>query len=80
MIQNAIKIRDFNEAKSLVDELQQILGKTGNASLSYYLSKDLIEVLAQGLGIPISAIVPPVKRQDIDEVDDEIQEEVEEEE
>lgn len=80
MIQNGIKIRDFDGAKKLVDELQQILGKTSNASLSYYLSKDLIEIMAQGLGVPISSIVPTVRRPDTAEIEDEIQEEVEEEE
>lgn len=78
MIQSCIKIRDFDQAKKLVDELQHILGRGGNASLSYYLSKDLIEVLAQGLGVPISTIVPPIRKQESEEIEDEIQEEVEE--
>lgn len=78
MIQNSIKIRDFDEAKRLVDELQKILGKTSNASLTYYLSKEVIEVLAQGLGVPLSTIIPPVRKSNSEETEDEIQEEVEE--
>lgn len=80
MIQHSIKAGDFNEAKKLVFELQQILNKSGNASLSYYLNKEIIEVLAQGLGVPVATLLPQnTNKTDIDESEEnEIQEEVEE--
>lgn len=73
MIQNAIKIGDINEARKYVNELQQILNKQGNSSLSYYLSKEIID----GLGISVSTSQNANKNNDDDEFDGEIEEEVE---
>lgn len=57
MIQHFVKNGNFIEAKNLCLELRQILSKTDN-TLTYYVSKDVIETLAQGLGIPVSHFVP----------------------
>lgn len=57
MIQHFVKIGNFPEAKQLCLELRQILSKTDN-TLTYYLSKDIIEALAQGLGVPASHFLP----------------------
>lgn len=57
MIQHFVKIGNFSEAKQLCLELRQILSKTDN-TLTYYLSKDVIETLAQGLGVPVSHFLP----------------------
>lgn len=57
MIQHFVKVGNFSEAKQLCLELRQILSKTDN-TLSYYLSKDVIEALAQGLGVPVSHFLP----------------------
>ncbi|KAJ8978265.1 hypothetical protein NQ317_012623 [Molorchus minor] len=42
--------------------LRRFLNATGNTPITYYLNKDLIEALAQGLGVPVSSIVPVTSR------------------
>lgn len=81
MIQQYIKIEQYLEAKQLVGELRQVLS-SGNVPITYYLNKELIEDLAQGLGIAPSSLVPTTKanlnvKDDIPP-DGEIEEEVEE--
>lgn len=57
MIQHFVKIGNFSEAKHFCLELRQILSKTDN-TLTYYLSKEVVEALAQGLGVPVSHFLP----------------------
>lgn len=58
MIQHCVKSGNFSEAKQLCTDLKHLLNKTNNTPITYYLSKEIIETLAQGLGVPISSIIP----------------------
>ncbi|RZC33588.1 hypothetical protein BDFB_000428 [Asbolus verrucosus] len=58
MIQEYIKTDNYAEAKQLFTELKQILQSSGNTPITYYLSKEIIEALARGLGVPLTALVP----------------------
>ncbi|KAJ8931389.1 hypothetical protein NQ314_015707 [Rhamnusium bicolor] len=58
MIQHCVKSGNFSDAKQLCGELRQFLNATSSTPITYYLNKDLIEALAQGLGVSVSVIVP----------------------
>lgn len=77
MISNCIRVKDFKEAKELVNDLKQHLSSHGNIHISYYLSKDVIEALAQGLGVSVATIVPPTHRRSIQEEGDTVEEQLE---
>lgn len=57
MIQHFVRVGNFSEAKQACLELRQILSKTDN-TLTYYLSKEIIETMAQGLGVPVTHFLP----------------------
>lgn len=59
MIQNCVKMGNYTEAKQLVMELKQFLSSEGlKIPLTYYVNKEVIETLAKGLDVPLSALVP----------------------
>lgn len=80
MIHHCVKSDNFSEARQLCAELRQFLSATNNTTpITYYLNKELIEALAQGLGVPVSTIVPITKlampdNEDIETVDEVIEE------
>lgn len=77
MIQQCIKDDNFIEARQLFNELRQVLSNSGNAPITYYVNKEMIEALANGLGIHPSALLPPTtKAKEENNVSDEIEEEV----
>lgn len=76
MIQNCVKAGMFSEARQLCNELKQFLLTTNNTPLTYYLNKDVIEALAQGLGVPITTILPPVQKLEENVEDNETVEEI----
>lgn len=69
MIQMCIKNDMFAEGKQLFNELKQVLGPSSNA-VTYYLSKDVMEVLANGLGISVSDLLPAKSTETEGENDD----------
>ena len=77
MIQEFVKNQNYAEAKQLLGELKQILLISGNTPITYYLSKELIEALAQGLGVPVSMLVPVKTKLDNEEDDEFVEEAIE---
>ncbi|GJQ73669.1 putative intraflagellar transport protein 140 [Trypoxylus dichotomus] len=57
MIQMCIKHNLFPEGRHLFNELKQVLSSSASA-ITYYLNKDVIEALANGLGIRVNELLP----------------------
>lgn len=76
MIQQCIQSENFIEAKQLFGELRQVLSTGGNVPITYYVNKDTIEVLAKGLGVHPSSLLPSAKVMEESNGTDEIEEEV----
>lgn len=77
MIQHSLNAGDTAEVKQLLVEMKQYLATT-NVSLTYYLSSDVIQLLAKTLGIPLSSLLPQknISENSPEENEQEIQEEV----
>lgn len=61
MIQQCIKLGKYDEAKQLFFELRQMLSST-STPITYYVSKEAVEALAQGLGVSGTALLPAVSK------------------
>lgn len=72
MIQTAIKLGDFDSARKYVTDLQTLLTKYTNSSITYYLSKEVLETLAKGLDVPISTLVPHQSEPNLTEDNEEV--------
>lgn len=77
MIQEYIKNENYSEAKQLFSELKQSLIASGNTPITYYLSKETIEALAQGLGVPVTSLIPVKIKLDNEEDDEFVEEAIE---
>lgn len=77
MIQCCVKSGNFNEAKQLFLELKQVLAISGNMSITYYISKEVVEALAQGLGESVHSLLPTTlsSNEGTDDIKEEIIEE-----
>ncbi|VEN35720.1 unnamed protein product [Callosobruchus maculatus] len=63
MVQYCVKFGNFTEAKQYCLELRQFLNKTSSSTpITYYLNKEVLEALAQGLGVPVSHLVPVAQK------------------
>ncbi|KAI4456192.1 hypothetical protein MML48_8g00010237 [Holotrichia oblita] len=75
MIQTCIKNEIFEVGRQLFNELKQILDPSTNA-ITYYLSKDVIEALATGLGLTVNDLLPVKFVENESEKEDDVIEEV----
>lgn len=71
MIQMCIKHNLFSEGKQLFNELKQVLNPS-TSTITYYVSRDVIEALANGLEVTVSELLPTktVENEDGDKEDD----------
>ncbi|XP_076275745.1 intraflagellar transport protein rempA isoform X2 [Rhynchophorus ferrugineus] len=61
MIQNCVKLEKYTEAQQIVFELKQFLASKENKTpLTYYINKEILEMLANGLDVPLSSFIPTV--------------------
>ncbi|XP_057670783.1 intraflagellar transport protein 140 homolog [Diorhabda carinulata] len=62
MIQHLVAIGNFAEAKQCYVELRKLLENSGTTSITYYINKSVLEALANGLGIPVTHLVPKLSK------------------
>ncbi|XP_030750473.1 intraflagellar transport protein 140 homolog isoform X2 [Sitophilus oryzae] len=63
MIQNCVKLGNYTEAQQIIFELKQFLSSKENKTpLTYYVNKEILEVLAKGLEVPLSTFIPVVPK------------------
>ncbi|CAG9865125.1 unnamed protein product [Phyllotreta striolata] len=77
MIQYQVKTGNFSEAKQMFMELRQLLERSVNTPITYYLSKEVVQALADGLGVPVPHLVPKAARSRAEDNDEAVEEVVE---
>ncbi|XP_072382747.1 intraflagellar transport protein 140 homolog isoform X1 [Diabrotica undecimpunctata] len=58
MIQYLVKSGNYSEAKQYFVELRHLLEQSGNTPITYYITNEVLEGLANGLSIPVAQLLP----------------------
>uniref|UniRef100_A0A6P7GGX0 Intraflagellar transport protein 140 homolog n=1 Tax=Diabrotica virgifera virgifera TaxID=50390 RepID=A0A6P7GGX0_DIAVI len=58
MIQYLVKSGNYSEAKQYFVELRHLLEQSGNTPITYYITNEVLEGLANGLSVPVAQLLP----------------------